>query len=139
MTFIWEFGSGSLSDGRIRVRRKEMTMGLVYFLLFIGASAAIIYWYGHKSVVARKRAKYSLCNQQKNQFGDDSILALRRRHIGKSKVNPEFETDLDRADVWQSEQQRRRKWFNQTSESITGTKYTYTPPKRDRSAATGSN
>jgi hypothetical protein len=115
-----------------------MTMGLVYFLLFIGAGAAIIYWYGHKSVVARKRAKYSLCNQQKNQIGNDSILALRRGHIGKSKANPEFETSLDRADVWQSEHQRRRNWFNQTSDSITGTKYTYKRPKRDRSAAAGS-
>ena len=113
-------------------------MGLVYFLIFIAASGAIIFFYGYRSVVARKRNSV-LSRQQKHHTPDDSALALRRNAIGKARANRDQADSRVQADVWKKDHQRRRDSFNKNTESIHGTKYTYTtPPKRGSATANSS-
>ena len=138
VTFSWAFGSGSLDGDQIRVRIRAMTMGLVYFFIFIAASGAIIYWYGHRSVMATKGSRASVARHHKNSMPDEPLLALRRNAIRKTTPDPDHKEFLERVDVWKKEHQVRRDWFNQNAESIHGTKYTYTPPGK-RSSATESS
>jgi hypothetical protein len=110
-------------------------MGLVYFLMFIAASAAIIFFYGHRSVVARNKRKSLLSSRQNRRNANDTLLSLRRGAISRTSPESDRNEFLDRVDVWKKDHQRRRDFFNQTTESIHGTKYTYTPPPK-RSSAT---
>jgi len=70
---------------------------------------------------------------------DESFLALRRsatrQPVAKSG-DPDF---VKKVDIWQKEHQVRNAWFNTNVESITGTKYQYTPPAKRRSAADNSS
>jgi hypothetical protein len=114
-------------------------MGFVYFLVFIAASGAIIFFYGHRSVMARNKRKALRSSQQNNRNVDETLLALRREAIDRASPDPDHTEFLDRVDVWQKDHQRRRDWFNQDTESIHGTKYTYTPPPKRSSAAANSS
>ncbi len=115
-------------------------MGYIYFLIVLAASGAIIVWWGgQRSALARKRKNAILSGQWTDRFANDSISVLKRA------INRQPETELGhtdflaRVDVWQKEHQVRRTKFNTNVESITGTKYTYTPPPKSRSAAARSN
>jgi len=111
-------------------------MGFVYFLMFIAASGAIIFFYGYRSVMARNKRKSLLPKREKDHKVDETLLALRREALGRTSPDPDRTEFPDQADVWKKEHQLRRDWFNQTTESIHGTKYTYTPrPKRSSSTA----
>jgi hypothetical protein len=138
VTFSWAFGSASPSGEQTRVRIRAMTMGLIYFFIFIAASGAIIYWYGHRSVLARKGSRASVDRRRKNNMPDEPLLALRRNAIRNTIPDPDHDEFLERVDVWKKEHQVRRDWFNQNAESIHGTKYTYTPPGKRSSAAESS-
>lgn len=133
------FGPECKSDVQTRVSRRAMTMGFVYFLVFIAASGAIIFFYGHRSVMARNKRKTLHSGQQSIRKVDDSLLALRRNAIGRTSPDPDRTEFLERVDVWQKDHQLRRDWFNQNTESIHGTKYTYTPPPKRGSAEANSS
>ena len=113
-------------------------MGYMYFLLILAASGAIIALIGHRSVSGRKKRMSTQSRNEAEHSLDDSFLALRRsatrKPVGESD-DPDF---VKKVDVWQKEHQVRNAWFNTNMESITGTKYKYTPPPKRRSAADSS-
>jgi len=113
-------------------------MGLVYFLIFIAASGAVIFLFGHRSVVAPNKRKPLHSRQQNDRKPDETLLALRRSAIGRTSPDSDRSEFLDPVDIWKKDHQHRRDWFNQSTESIHGTKYTYTPPAKSRSPATRS-
>lgn len=113
-------------------------MGYLYFFLILAASGAIIALIGHRSVSGRKKRMYTRSKNAAEHSLDESFLALRRSAI-RQPVAESSDTDfVKRVDVWQKEHQIRNAWFNTNMESITGTKYKYTPPPKRRSAADSS-
>lgn len=114
-------------------------MGYLYFLIVLAASGAIIFWFGQRSVAARKREKPILSSQQVSNLPDVSARALKRSFGNIHETDSEHSDFLERVDVWQKEHQVRRTRFTTNTESVTGTKYTYSPPPKSRSAETRSN
>jgi hypothetical protein len=115
-------------------------MGYIYFLIVLAASGAIIVWWGgQRSALARKRKNSILSRQGTDRFANDPISVLKRAINRQPERQPETELEhtdfLARVDVWQKDHQVRRTKFNTNAESITGTKYTYTPPPKSHSAA----
>lgn len=110
-------------------------MGFVYFLMFILVAGAVIYWYGHRSVSTPKKVKHVHSAQQRGRKAGDTVLSMRRNAVGRTLTNADLPKSVDQTDIWKKDHQRRRDWFNQKTESIHGTKYSYTPPPKSRSSA----
>ena len=114
-------------------------MGYLYFLLILAASGAIIALIGHRSVSGRKKRMSTQSRNEAEHSLDDSFLALRRSAIRQPVAESSDPDFVKKVDIWQKEHQIRNAWFNTNMESITGTKYQYTPPAKRRSATDNSS
>ena len=118
-----------LFDVRLQVSRRTMTMTmeLVYFLAFIAASGVVIMWYWQKSVWARRGENSTLSGGRHGQLSDEPFPPFRKTVSGESETESDRTKLLNRIDVWQREHQVGNSLFNHSTNSLQGTKYTFTP------------
>jgi hypothetical protein len=108
-------------------------MGYLYFLLALAASGVIIALIGHRSLNGKRIKRSTQPINEAEHSLDDSFLALRRSASRQPKPASSDTDFVKRVDVWQKEHQIRNVWFNSNIQSLTGTKYQYTPPPKRRS------
>ena len=108
-------------------------MGYLYFLLALAASGLVIALIGHRSLGGKKMKTSTQSKIGAEHSLDESFLALRRSASRQPKPASSDTDSVKRVDVWQKEHQIRNVWFNSNIQSITGTKYQYTPPPKRRS------
>jgi len=121
------------------ISRRAMTMGYMYFVIFIAACGLVIIGYGSFVAYVNKGGNLSLFGQDKNTLPRKSVPPLKNTVSGNSDLENERNELLEKVDIWQKDHEQRRSSFNNATYSLSGTKYHFEPASRNRSAAASSS
>jgi len=111
-------------------------MEYVYFVIFIAAGGAILALCWHAVDFARTKRISMFATQRKRNLARKPGPPLKKAINSLPNIELEHIEFRERIDVWQKEHDVRRSWFNQYTEPLTGKKYTYEPPQKNRASAT---
>jgi hypothetical protein len=121
------------------ISRRAMTMGYVYFVIFIAACGLVIIGYGSIVGFLNIGEKLSFFRQANNTLPQKPAPPLKQTIGGISDLEIQRDNLMSKVDIWQKEHEQRRSSFNEAAYSLSGTKYQYKPSGRNRTAAVSSS
>jgi hypothetical protein len=117
------------------ISRRAMTMGYVYFVIFIAACGLVIIGYGTFLGYLNNGERLSFFRQANNTPPNEPAPPLKKTVGGISDLEIQRNDLMSKVDIWQREHEQRRSTFNEAEYSLSGTKYQYEPSGRNRTAA----
>lgn len=128
VTSNWMSGIGqSFCSGRLRIRRRAMIMEYIYFVFSIaavGMGLALLWRIGNAI----------LSGQQTDLPGRERIPPTKKTISGLSQIELDQIELQGRIDAWQTAHEVRRDQFKKAAEPVSGRKYEYIPPPKNRAA-----
>ena len=117
------------------ISRRAMTMGYVYFVIFIAACGLVIIGYGSVVGFLNNGEKLSFFRHADNTLPQKPFPPLKKTIGGISDLEIQRNDLMSKVDVWQKEHEQRRSAFNDSTYALSGTKYQFKPAGRTRRAA----